>query len=173
MPAPLVLPAPSPPAPTTTQGSTFRHLPYWASIQRLRSEHIFGVCVVTFDTWHLAILFDLVQGIMLASQAKVLSPGNEGSMAVIAYVSIFPQFCFICVHMPISGLLFCIILLVQFYVHAQRPCLGVHRETTGVLKGVVECQRGTSNTLGSPQCGLFGFELLYLGVGYCKGSGSL
>ena len=25
MPAPLVLPAPSPPAPTTTQGSTFRH----------------------------------------------------------------------------------------------------------------------------------------------------
>ena len=26
MPAPLVLPAPSPPAPTTTQGSTFRDL---------------------------------------------------------------------------------------------------------------------------------------------------
>ena len=26
MPAPLVLPAPSPPAPTTTQGSTFKHL---------------------------------------------------------------------------------------------------------------------------------------------------
>ena len=125
---------------------------------------------MTFDTWHLAILFDLVQGIMLASQGKVLSPGNEGSMAVIVYVSIFPQFCLICVHMPISGL-FSIILLVQFYVHAQRPCLRVHRETTGVLKGVVECQRGTSNTLGSPQCGLFGFELLYLGVGYCKGSG--
>ena len=53
-------------------------------------------------------------------------------------------------------------LLVQFYVHAQRPCLRVHREMTGVLKGVVECQRGTSNTLESPQCG-FGFELLYLG----------
>ena len=66
---------------------------------------------------------------------------------------------------------FSIILLVQFYVHAQRPCLRVHRETTGVLKGVVECQRGTSNTLGSPQCGLFGLELLYLGVGYCKGAG--
>ena len=61
-------------------------------------------------------------------------------------------------------------LLVQFSVHAQRPCLRVHRETTGVLKGVVECQRGTSNTLGSPQCGLIGFGL-YLGVGYCKGSG--
>ena len=69
-------------------------------------EQIFGVCVVTFDTWHLAILIDLVQGIMLASQGKVLSPGNEGSMAVIVYVSIFPQFCLICVHMPISGLLF-------------------------------------------------------------------
>ena len=81
-----------------------RHLPYWARIWRLGSEHIFGVYVVTFDTWHLAILFDWVQGNMLASQGKVLSPGNEGSMAVIVYVSIFFQLCFICVHMPISGL---------------------------------------------------------------------
>ena len=81
-----------------------RHLPYWARIYRLGSEHIFGVCVVTFDTWHLAILFDWVQGIMLLSQGKVLSRGIEGSMAVIVYVSIFPQLCFICVHMPISGL---------------------------------------------------------------------
>ena len=79
---------------------------------------------------------------MLASQGKVLSSGNEGSMAVIVYVSIFPQFCLICVHVPISGL-FSISLLVQFYVHAQRPYLRVHRETTGVFKGVVECQRGT------------------------------
>ena len=83
-----------------------RHLPYWARVERLGSEHIFGVCVVTFDTWHLAILFDLVQGIMLASQVTVLSPGNEGYMAVIVYVSIFPQCCLICVHMPISGLLY-------------------------------------------------------------------
>ena len=59
---------------------------------------------MTFDTWHLAISFDRVQGIMLASQGKVLSPGNEGSMAVIVYISIFPQLWFICVHMPISGL---------------------------------------------------------------------
>ena len=81
-----------------------RHLPYWARIKRLGSEHIFGVCVVTFDTWHLDILFNWVQGIMSVSQGKVLSQGNEGSMAVIAYVSIFPQLCFICVHMPISGL---------------------------------------------------------------------
>ena len=66
----------------------------------------FGVCVVTFDTWHLAILFDWVQGIMLARQRKVLSPGNEGSMAMIVYVSILPQFCLICVHMSISGLLY-------------------------------------------------------------------
>ena len=81
-----------------------RHLPFWARIWWLGSEHIFGVCVVTFDTWHLAILFDLVQGIMLASQGKVLSPGNEGSIAVIVYASIFPRFFLICVHMPISGL---------------------------------------------------------------------
>ena len=82
-----------------------RYLPYWARILGFGSEHIFGVCVLTFDTWHLAILFDLVQGSMLASQGKVLSPGNEGSMAVIVYVSIFPQCPLICVHMPISGLL--------------------------------------------------------------------
>ena len=81
-----------------------RHLPLWAKIYRLGSEHIFGVCVLTFDTWYSAILFDWVQGIMLVSPGKVLSPGNEGSIAVIVYVSIFPQLCFICVHMPISGL---------------------------------------------------------------------
>ena len=81
-----------------------RHLPYWARIQRLGSEHIFGVYVVTFDTWRLAILFDWVQGIMLVSQGKVLSPGNEGSMAESVYVYLFPELCFICVHMPISGL---------------------------------------------------------------------
>ena len=47
---------------------------------------------------------------MLASQGKVLSPGNEGSMAVIVYISIFPKLCSICVHMPISE----ISSLVQF-----------------------------------------------------------
>ena len=81
-----------------------RHPSYLARIWSLGGEHIFGVYVVTCDTWHLAILFDWVQGIMLVSQGKVLSPGNEGSMAVNGYVSIFPQLCFICVHMPISGL---------------------------------------------------------------------
>ena len=60
-----------------------RHLPYWARIYRLGREHICGVCVVTFGSWHLAILFDLVQGILSVSQGKVLSPGNGGSMAVI------------------------------------------------------------------------------------------
>ena len=49
----------------------------------LGSEHIFGVYVMTFDMWHLTISLDWVQGIMLVSQGKVLSPGNEGSMAVI------------------------------------------------------------------------------------------
>ena len=81
-----------------------RHLHYWTRTYRLGSEHIFRVCVVTFDTRHLAILLDWVQDIMLVSQGKVLSPGNEGSMAESVYVYLFPQLCFICVHMPISGL---------------------------------------------------------------------
>ena len=81
-----------------------RHLLSWARIERLGREHIFGVYVMTFDTWHLAILFDWVQGIMLVSQGKVLSPGNEGSLAESVYVYLYPQLCFICVHMPISGL---------------------------------------------------------------------
>ena len=54
------------------------HLFLWARIWGLGIEHIFGVCVVTFDTWHLAILFDWVQGIMLVSQGKVLSQGMRG-----------------------------------------------------------------------------------------------
>ena len=81
-----------------------RHLLSWARIWRLERKHIFGVYVVTFDTWHLAILFDWVQGIMLVSQGKVLSPGNGGFMAESVYVYLYLQFCFICVHMPISGL---------------------------------------------------------------------
>ena len=81
-----------------------RHLSYWARIYRFGSEHIFGVYVVTCDTWHSAISFDLVQGNMLVSQGKVLSPGNEGFMDVNVYVYLFPQLCFICVHMPISEL---------------------------------------------------------------------
>ena len=80
------------------------HLPYWARIWRLGREHIFGVRVVTFDTWHSAISFDLVQGNMLVSQRKVLCPGNEGFMAVNVYIYLLLQLCFICVHMPISGL---------------------------------------------------------------------
>ena len=63
--------------------SDFQNRIFDFDIAALDREHIFEVCVVTFDTWHLAILFDWVQGTMLASQAKVLSPGNEGSMAVI------------------------------------------------------------------------------------------
>ena len=97
-----------------------RHLPNWARIYRLGSEHIFGVCVVTFDTWHSAILFDWVQGIVLVSQGKVLSPGNEGSLAVVVYISIFPQLCFICVHMPISGLS-CLVQVLYMPATVRRP----------------------------------------------------
>ena len=41
---------------------------------------------------------------MLVSQGKVLSPGNEGFMAVKVYVYHFPHLSIICVHMLISGL---------------------------------------------------------------------
>ena len=41
---------------------------------------------------------------MLVSQGKVLSRGNEEFMAVNVYVYLFPQHCYICVNMPISGL---------------------------------------------------------------------
>ena len=81
-----------------------RTLPNGARIYGLGSEHIFGVCVVTIDIRHSAISFDLVQGNMLVSQGKVLSPGNEGLMVVNVSVSPLPRLCFICVHMPISGL---------------------------------------------------------------------
>ena len=59
---------------------------------------------MTCDTCNLAMHLDLVQGITVVSQGKVLSPRNEGYMAVIVYVTIRPHICFICVHMPISGL---------------------------------------------------------------------
>ena len=81
-----------------------RHLPYWARIYRFGSEHIFWVYVVTCDTWHSAISFDLVQRNTLVGQGRVLSPGNEEFMAVNVYVYLFPQHCYICVHMSISGL---------------------------------------------------------------------
>ena len=62
---------------------------------------------------------------MLASQGKVLSPGNEGSMAVIVYVSIFPQpFFFLCSYANFRAF-----FLGAILVHAR------HRETTGVLNG--------------------------------------
>ena len=53
-----------------------RYLPYWARIYRLGSEPNFWVYVVTCDTWHLAISFDLVQGNMLVSVKAKLRPGG-------------------------------------------------------------------------------------------------
>ena len=99
-----------------------RHPPHWARIYRLVGEHIFGVYVVTFDTWHSAISFDLVQGNMLMSQGKVLSPGNEGFMAVNVYVYLFPQLCFICVHMPISGVSFLVQILYMPATERRSVC---------------------------------------------------
>ena len=59
---------------------------------------------MTCDTCNLAMHLDLVQGITVVSQGEVLSPRNEGYMAVIVYVTILPHICSYCVHMPYSGL---------------------------------------------------------------------
>ena len=79
-------------------------------------------------------------------------------MAVIVCVYLFPHFCLICVHVLTSGLLSLLYWCNSMYMPNAR--VSVCTVITGVLKGVVECQRGTSNILGSPQCGLFGLELL-------------
>ena len=59
---------------------------------------------MTCDTCNLAMHLDLVQGITVLSQGEVLSPRNEGYMAVIVYVTILPHISSYCVHMSISGL---------------------------------------------------------------------
>ena len=75
---------------------------------------------------------------MLVSQGKVLSPGNEGSMAVIVYIfHLSPTLLYLCSYANFRAFLFGAIL-----VHAR------HRETTGVLNG-------------SPQ------RVLDCGLGYC------
>ena len=62
---------------------------------------------------------------MLVSQGKVLSPGNEGFMAVNVYVYLFPQrLLYLCSYANFRAFLFGAIL-----VHAR------HRETIGVLNG--------------------------------------
>ena len=124
-----------------------RHAPPWARIQRLGREYIFGVCVVTFDTWHLAILFDWVQGIMSVNQGKVLSPGNEGSMAESVYVyHLSPTLLYLCSYANFRAFLFGAIL-----VHAR------HRGTTGVLNR--SPQSGLDCGLG--YCCIFGIWLLF------------
>ena len=59
---------------------------------------------------------------MLVSQGKVLSPGNEGFMAVNVYVYSFSQLCFICVHMPISGLSFLVQILYMPATERRSVC---------------------------------------------------
>ena len=59
---------------------------------------------MTCDTCNLAMHLDLVQGITVVSQGEVLSPRNEGYMAVMVYATILPHICYYCAHMPISGL---------------------------------------------------------------------
>ena len=59
---------------------------------------------MTCDKCNLAMQLDLVQGITVVSQGGVLSPRNEGYMAVIVYVTILPHIYSYCGHMSISGL---------------------------------------------------------------------
>ena len=72
-----------------------RHLHYWARIWRLGSEHILGVCVMTCDTWHLAISFDLAVvvagGVPLwrASWPRLVRRASSRPVALCALVS-FP-----------------------------------------------------------------------------------
>ena len=60
---------------------------------------------MTCDTCNLAMHLDLVQGITVVSQGEVLSPRNEGYVAVIVYVTILPHICSHCVRVSNSGLL--------------------------------------------------------------------
>ena len=72
-------------------------------------------------------------------------------MAGIALVIIFPG---LLLHMYICAIFafFCHIqgFLVLSYVHAQRPCLRVHRET-GVLRMLLSVNEGLSYTIGAHQ----------------------
>ena len=96
---------------------------------------------------------------MLVSQGKVLSPGNEGSMAVIVYIfHLSPTLLHLCSYANFRAFLFGAIL-----VHAR------HRETTGVLNGSpqfgLDCESGYCCI-----CGIWllfrvegGFYFLYFG----------
>ena len=57
---------------------------------------------------------------------------------------------------------------MQFSVHAQRLCLCVHRETTGVLKEWLSVNAGPQTPL---EAHSEDWIVLHLGVGYFKGSG--
>ena len=75
----------------------------------------------------------------------------QKKMAGIAFVIIFPRLVLdvcICVIFAV----FCHIqgFLVLSYVHAQRPCLRVHRET-GVLRVLLSVNAGLSHTIGTHQ----------------------
>ena len=113
---------------------------------------------MTFDTWHFAILFDLVQGIMLVSQGKVLSPGNERSMAVIVYVSIFPQLCLICVHMPISGLLY------QFWCNSMYM---PNARVSVCTRRRPACWKELLSVNAGPQTPLEALSVIFLDLSYC------
>ena len=128
-----------------------RHPSDGARIQRVWSEHFFGVGVVTFDSCHCTQFTDLVCANMSVTSGKVLSPEDEGLMAGIAFVIISPR---LVLDMCICAIfaVFCNIqgFLILSYVHAPRPCIRVHRET-GVLRVLLSGDAGPSHTIGAHQ----------------------
>ena len=91
-------------------------------------------------------------------------------MAVIVYVPIFPQCCLICVHMPISGLLFPLLYCRNFmYMPNARVSVCTVRRPA--------CWKELLSVNAGPQTPLKALSLDYLdsaivpGIGYCKGSG--
>ena len=106
---------------------------------------------MTCDSCHCTQFTNPVCAIMSVSSGKVLSPEDEGTRAGIALVIISPRWV---LDMCICAIfaVFCHILgfLVLSYVHAQRPCLRVHRET-GVLRVLLSVNAGLSHTIGAHQ----------------------
>ena len=106
---------------------------------------------MTCDPCHCTQFSDPVCAIMSVSSGKVLSHENEGSIVVIAFVTISPRFV---LDMCICALYadFCRLqgFLILSYVHAQHPCLRVHGET-GIFRVLVSVNGGLSHTIGAHQ----------------------
>ena len=106
---------------------------------------------MSFDPCHFTQFTDPVCAIMSVSSGKVLSHENEGSIVVNAFVTIFFRFVLdMCIFALYAD--FCQLqgFFILSYVHAQRPCLRVHRET-GVLRVLLSVNARLTHTIGAQQ----------------------